>query len=164
MAAIILILLQPVNLKNVLQKLSKMTIIDCSFNRNQISSRTHNLTLQERERLYLKFNPHSDTNSKSSFRNNGGNTGQSMLSGILKKSSTTAAAPCSPSSFPGRLILKSAFTSNSAQDDLSIHDKEKCAILLENYRKQVLNGEICGGDCPNDGISCTTGVCRAHLR
>ena len=124
--------------------------------------------LQERERLFAKFHPHSAANAINSTRKNGSKNTSSPSSsfpGILKKTShRRESIPFNPSSFPGRLTMKSAFNSNLEQDDLSVNDREKCIELLENYRKQVLNGDICAGDCPNDGISCATGVCRAHLR
>ena len=102
-----------------------------------------------------------------SAHKNVANNPHSQTTGILKKqplSKSLTAPSCNPATFPGRLTLKSAFNSNCAQDDLSVNDQEKCINLLENYRKQVLKGDICAGDCPNDGISCITGVCRAHLR
>ena len=124
--------------------------------------------MQEKERLYRKFHPHADTIGNNSPRRKILNAQSSPITGILKKPASNASnanvISCSPSSFPGRLTLKSAFSIDYSQDDLSIHDQEKCNSLLENYRKVIINGEICAGDCPNDGISCSTGVCRAHLR
>ena len=141
-------------------------LLNCQFEIRLLSHSPNHYHLQERERLYAKFHPHSATNAINSGRKNGAKNPSSPSStGILKKpSQRTESIPFNPSSFPGRLTLKSAFNSNLGQDDLSVNDREKCIVLLENYRKQVLNGDICAGDCPNDGISCSSGVCRAHLR
>ena len=131
------------------------------------AKKTNKLILQERERLYVKFHPHSVLTANISAHKNVANNPHSQTTGILKKqplSKSLTAPSCNPATFPGRLTLKSAFNSNCAQDDLSVNDQEKCILLLKNYRKQVLKGDICAGDCPNDGISCMTGVCRAHLR
>ena len=47
---------------------------------------------------------------------------------------------------------------------LSVQDRKKVHELLDKYRKMVEARDICAGDCPNDGVSCQSGVCRAHLR
>ena len=130
------------------------------------------LTSQEQDRLSVKFrHQHAGTTASNTSSSHVGKDSHteslpSPTKGILKKSnSKVQVVTCiNPSPVPGRLTLKSAFNRNNSQDDLSIHDNEKCNALLDNYRKLVLNGDICSGNCPNDGISCTTGVCRAHLR
>ena len=47
---------------------------------------------------------------------------------------------------------------------MAVEDLKKLHQLLDKYCKLVEAGELCAGDCPNDGVSCSTGVCRAHLR
>ncbi len=49
-------------------------------------------------------------------------------------------------------------------DNLTLGDAARCADLLRRYRRLVLGGEICGGDCPDGGVACPSGICRAHLR
>ena len=71
----------------------------------------------------------------------------------------------SPVAIPGRLIQATQkqswggdFQSLAQQDTLRVYQ------LLQKYRQLVDTGELCAGDCPNDGVSCSSGVCRAHLR
>ena len=47
---------------------------------------------------------------------------------------------------------------------MAVEDLKKLHQLLDKYCKLVEAGDLCAGDCPNDGVSCSTGVCRAHLR
>ena len=47
---------------------------------------------------------------------------------------------------------------------LAVEDLKKLHQLLDKYCKLVEAGDLCAGDCPNDGVSCSSGVCRAHLR
>ena len=72
--------------------------------------------LQERERLFAKFHPHSAANAINSTRKNGSKNTSSPSSsfpGILKKTShRRESIPFNPSSFPGRLTMKSAFRPN----------------------------------------------------
>ncbi len=70
-----------------------------------------------------------------------------------------------------RLLLAAAASAASPlvssvpdADNLTLGDEARCADLLRRYRRLVLGGHICGGDCPDGGVSCPSGVCRAHLR
>ena len=120
--------------------------------------------------MTAKFRPRSSikSNSSSSSRGPEGAGG----GGILKKDSLGEKEPVA---LPGRIISDSRgrlqHSSTSAGgcsaadlDNLALNDGDKVYQLLENYRRQVSVGELCGGDCPNDGIVCPSGICRAHLR
>ena len=65
---------------------------------------------------------------------------------------------------PGRLLLRMTTMSYEVTDSVAIDDEEQCRQLLQKYRQLVSKGDLCGGDCPNDGMSCSSGVCRSHLR
>ena len=67
----------------------------------------------------------------------------------------------------GRLIHRQlSFNQPWGGDPTSLREKDQKQLeqLLQKYRHLVENGELCAGDCPNDGITCPSGVCRAHLR
>jgi len=65
----------------------------------------------------------------------------------------------------GRLIQRqSTLTCGGDPNNLLERDQKQLEVLLQKYRRLVELGELCGGDCPNDGITCPSGVCRAHLR
>ena len=121
--------------------------------------------------MTAKFRPRSSIKSNSSSRGRGGPEAGAGGGGggILKKDSSGREKE--PVALPGRIISDSrgrqhSSTSASAADldNLALNDGEKVYQLLDNYRRQVSVGEMCGGDCPNDGILCPSGICRAHLR
>ena len=62
------------------------------------------------------------------------------------------------------LSSKFSYGTNIKLESVTGKDRDKTRMLLETYHRQVTSGELCGGDCPNDGITCPSGVCRAHLR
>ena len=67
---------------------------------------------------------------------------------------------------PGRLIQPTQKQTWGAGDFQMLvnEDRKKAQELLDKYRQLVDAGELCAGDCPNDGVACASGVCRAHLR
>ena len=46
----------------------------------------------------------------------------------------------------------------------TVGDAVRCLALVDSYRRAVESGEMCGGDCPEEGAGCQSGVCRARLR
>lgn len=74
----------------------------------------------------------------------------------------------SPVAIPGRLIharQNSTLTQWGGDFEvLADEDRLKVQELLIKYGQLVDSGDLCAGDCPNDGITCSSGVCRAHLR
>ena len=46
----------------------------------------------------------------------------------------------------------------------TLGDAVRCLALVDSYRRSVEGGEMCGGDCPEEGAGCQSGVCRARLR
>ena len=71
----------------------------------------------------------------------------------------------SPVAIPGRLIQPTQKQSwGGDHQTLAEQDTQRVYQLLQKYRQLVDTGELCAGDCPNDGVSCSSGVCRAHLR
>ena len=46
----------------------------------------------------------------------------------------------------------------------TLGDAVRCLALVDAYRRSVESGELCGGDCPEEGAGCQSGVCRARLR
>ena len=69
-----------------------------------------------------------------------------------------------PTAVPGRLLVRMSTSSYEVTDSLAADDESKCRQLLQKYRHLVTKGDLCAGDCPNDGLSCSSGVCRSHLR
>ena len=69
--------------------------------------------------------------------------------------------------FLGRLIHRQTSLNQPWGGDptnLREKDQKQLEQLLVKYRQMVEAGDLCAGDCPNDGVSCPSGVCRAHLR
>ncbi len=64
----------------------------------------------------------------------------------------------------GRLPPSAAIMTPGDSDNLSLSDQACCEALLDAYRRLVQAGAMCGGDCPDGGAICPSGVCRAHNR
>jgi hypothetical protein len=60
--------------------------------------------------------------------------------------------------------MKMSSSSSPDSDNLTLGDSVRCLGLIDTYRVLVESRDICGGDCPDDGASCPSGICRAHLR
>ena len=69
--------------------------------------------------------------------------------------------------FLGRLINRQSSVNQpwgGNHTNLREKDQKQLELLLVKYRQMVESGNLCAGDCPNDGVTCPSGVCRAHLR
>ncbi|TRY62162.1 hypothetical protein TCAL_03708 [Tigriopus californicus] len=122
--------------------------LDCE--RQRLAEKFRPRTAVIRPSTTAAFSPHAQTGAQLAANSGAGSCG----SGVPGVGLVVA----------GRLSVRTETSSSPETDNLTLGDAERCRSLLETYRRKVSDGEICGGDCADGGISCPSGVCRAHNR
>lgn len=159
-AAYLLSTVPTLNHQEALQSVRAARIVanpNIGFQKQLADFEQHGLA-KERQRLAEKFRPRTAV-----IRSPGAATSPHAQNGA-QFAATSGPVGCANVVVAGRLSVRTETSSSPETDNLTLGDGERCQALLETYRRKVSDGEICGGDCEDGGISCPSGVCRAHNR